>query len=252
MSIVTLCTLYQHFTNFPLRMHQNASQKAEISKFSWGSMPPDPLGGGLRPHFKPHTKLFGPPFSISIPPPMPCDLHNEHVNCVFKEIIGNMCSNFTQEASTKAARAVSSLAKMAKRFDDQTTIHPQATAHTRKSDDKDLNLVVKVVIDSKCLQKIHNRCHSNFPGMKLNPLHKFKRDEFDLWVKSKMKQYDKYNGHDVTLASIVPFGLSIHSSNDHHIRYTLRGGVPRTGYTLRVVLRILTTTGSISWHPVDG
>ena len=134
---------------------------------------------------------------------IPCDLHNEHINCLFKEIVGNMGSNFTQEASTKAARAVSSLARMAKQFDDQSEIHPQATAHTRKSDEKDLHLVVKVVMDSKCLQIIQNRHHSNFPEMKLNPLHKFKQKEFDLWVKSKMKQYDKYNGHDVSLVDIV-------------------------------------------------
>ncbi len=71
---------------------------------------------------------------------IPCDLLNEHVNRLFKDIVGNMGSNFTQEASTKAARAVSSLARMAKRFDDQTGIHPQATAHTHKSDDKDVNV----------------------------------------------------------------------------------------------------------------
>ncbi len=64
-------------------------------------------------------------------------------------------------------------------------------------------MVVKVVMDSKCLHIIPNRDHSNFKEMKLNPLHKFKRDEFDLWVRSKMKQYDKYKGHDVTLAHII-------------------------------------------------
>ena len=88
-----------------------------------------------------------------------------------------MGSNFTHEASTKAARAVSSLARMAKRFDDQSGIHPQATAHTHKSDEKDLHLVVKVVMDSKCLQIIQNRHQSNFPEMKLNPLHKFNQKD---------------------------------------------------------------------------
>ena len=58
-------------------------------------------------------------------------------------------------------------------------------------------------MDSKCLQIIQNRHHSNFPEMKLNPLHKFNQKEFDLWVKSKRKQYDKYNGHDVSLVHIV-------------------------------------------------
>ncbi len=114
-----------------------------------------------------------------------------------------MGSNFTQEASSKAARAVFSLSRMANRYDRQTNIHPQATAHTRKSDDNDLNLVVKVVMDSKCLHIIQHRHHSNFPDMKLNPLHNFKREDFDLWVERKMRQYDKYNGHDIVIAHIV-------------------------------------------------
>ena len=41
---------------------------------------------------------------------IPCDLHNEHVNKLFKDIIGNMGANFTEQASTQAARAVTSLA----------------------------------------------------------------------------------------------------------------------------------------------
>ena len=42
---------------------------------------------------------------------IPCDLHNEHVNRAFKDIIRNMGANFTKEASTWAARSVTSLEK---------------------------------------------------------------------------------------------------------------------------------------------
>ncbi len=85
------------------------------------------------------------------------------------------------------------------RYDRQTNNHLQATAHTCKSDDNDLNLVVKVVrwILSA---SIHNPITAD---MKLNPLHNFKREYFDLWVKRKMRQYDKYNGHDIAIAHIV-------------------------------------------------
>ena len=50
----------------------------------------------------------------------PCDLHNEHVNKLFKEIVCNMGANFTEEASTRAAHSVSSLEKMAKTFDNHS------------------------------------------------------------------------------------------------------------------------------------
>lgn len=35
---------------------------------------------------------------------IPCDLHNEHVKCLFKEVVGHMGAKFTEEASTRAAR----------------------------------------------------------------------------------------------------------------------------------------------------
>ena len=46
---------------------------------------------------------------------IPCDLHNEHVNRipVFKEATGNMDSNFTQTSTTRVARSVIFLDKMA-------------------------------------------------------------------------------------------------------------------------------------------
>ena len=39
---------------------------------------------------------------------IPCDLHNEHVNKFFKEVISNMGANLTEAASTRAAQAVTS------------------------------------------------------------------------------------------------------------------------------------------------
>ncbi len=114
-----------------------------------------------------------------------CDLHNEHVNYLFKKIIFNMGTNFTQEASTRAARAMSSIDRMANRFDNQTSIHALPTTHTCKSDEKDLSIVVKELLSTKCLEIIQNRHHDSFPRMRLNPLHNFNRAEFNLWVAKK-------------------------------------------------------------------
>ena len=50
--------------------------------------------------------------------------------------------------------------------------------------------------------------------MKLNPLHKFSKPEFDLWVKKKMRQYDKCNGHDVTFTDITD--IDEFDDNDLH------------------------------------
>ena len=67
---------------------------------------------------------------------LPCDLHNEHVNRHFKEIIGDMGANFTKESITRAARSVSTLVSIEELFDKATGIHPESTAHVNSSHDK--------------------------------------------------------------------------------------------------------------------
>ena len=80
------------------------------------------------------TILPGGGLSIPMTTAGHCDLHNEHINKVFKEIIGNMGANFTEEASTIAARAVTSLATISVAFDKNSGIHPEASAHSTRSD----------------------------------------------------------------------------------------------------------------------
>ncbi len=51
---------------------------------------------------------------------LPCDLHNEHINKLFKDIISNMGANFSKAASTWAARSVFSQETLSIGFDKQT------------------------------------------------------------------------------------------------------------------------------------
>ncbi|KAL5503021.1 hypothetical protein EMCRGX_G009900 [Ephydatia muelleri] len=77
---------------------------------------------------------------------LPCDLHNEHVNRLYKQIYQ------TWSASTRAARAVSSFERLALGFVRQTGIHPEETDHSRKSDAKDVQIVVEVVLKARILE----------------------------------------------------------------------------------------------------
>ena len=122
---------------------------------------------------------------------IPCDLHNEHVNKLYKEIIGNMGANFTEFASTRAARAVSSLERLALGFERHTGIHPEATAHSRRSDVKDVQIVAEVVLQAKILEVIDERYHSKFPNFSSNPLNRFDMDKMIIWIQKKAKQHSK-------------------------------------------------------------
>ena len=61
---------------------------------------------------------------------IPCDLHNEHVNKLIKEIISNMGANRKEEALTRAARSVTALASIRETFDKESGVPSSTTAHS--------------------------------------------------------------------------------------------------------------------------
>ena len=73
-----------------------------------------------------------------------------------------MGSNFT-EASTIAARAVTSLTSISVTFDKITGIHPESVTHSTRTDMDDENKVFRVIKQSNVLSERKGRHHSNFP-----------------------------------------------------------------------------------------
>ena len=63
---------------------------------------------------------------------IPCDLHNEHINKLYKNIISNMGANFTKTASTWAARSVSSLHRISMAFDSPWPLTSRLTSTVKQ------------------------------------------------------------------------------------------------------------------------
>ena len=80
---------------------------------------------------------------------IPCDLHNEHINKHFKEVVKNMGTNLSQESTTTVARSIITLGGIAARFDSQSSLPYESSSHTSRSDSNDLKRVVKVVSSVK-------------------------------------------------------------------------------------------------------
>ena len=120
---------------------------------------------------------------------IPCDLHNEHINKIFKDIIGNMGANFTEEASTIAARAVTSLATISVAFDKNSGIHPEASAHSTRSDMDEVTRVVSIIKRNNVLCIKPGRYHSNFPKISLNSI---SWPKLNKWIKEKVKERTKF------------------------------------------------------------
>ncbi len=120
---------------------------------------------------------------------IPCDLHNEKL---FKEIIKNMGANFTEVASTRVARAVTTIEQVVELFDSETGIHPQTSTHSRKSDDEDVKKVVKALLEQNILTvQSTPRSHAAFSNMTANPPQSLNRHKLEEWIAVKLKLFSK-------------------------------------------------------------
>ena len=100
---------------------------------------------------------------------IPCDLNNEHMNKLFKEIVKNMGPNLTEQAVMRAARSVTALQDMSAAFDKQRNVPVGTSTHSRKSDEHDVGQVASVVQRIEALHVKPGRNHSCFRKMKLKP-----------------------------------------------------------------------------------
>ena len=123
---------------------------------------------------------------------IPCDLHNEHINKLFKEVVKNMGSNFSQESSTRVARCITTLGTIAATFDKQSSLPYESSSHTSRSDSDDLKMVVKVVQQCKILEVIKDRCHTNYSKISCDPLRSLDRVRMRAWMKKKMIERMKF------------------------------------------------------------
>ena len=120
---------------------------------------------------------------------IPCDLHNEHMNKLIKEIIGHMGSNLTEEAVQRAVRSMFSLDVLCKKFDAESGVPHITSAHSTRSNTIDVKKVVGVLLEQKLLKPIGRRQHRAFANISLNPLHRWDSQKTMKWIDEKKKQY---------------------------------------------------------------
>ena len=74
---------------------------------------------------------------------IPCDLYNEHVNKLFKEVISNTGANLTDIAMQRTARAVTTLHYIRTNFEKVSGVPTTTRAHSTRPDDDDVIRVVQ-------------------------------------------------------------------------------------------------------------
>ena len=116
---------------------------------------------------------------------IPCDLHNEHLNKLFKEIVSNMGANMSEAAITRAARSVTILQELSTRFDNATGVPVTRSAHSTMDDTKDVNSVVTVLMKKKILETRKGRSHSTFKKFSPNPSPSLNQEKVLGWISNK-------------------------------------------------------------------
>ena len=124
---------------------------------------------------------------------IPCDLFNEHMNKLFKDIITHMGANLTAKTVQRAARSVTTITKIRSVFDEQTGIPVQTSAHAERNDDDEVSTVAEVLIKNQILEIVPKRKLSQFKSFNQNPLAGLDRDKMETWIERKKKEIITYN-----------------------------------------------------------
>lgn len=125
---------------------------------------------------------------------IPCDLHNEHMNKMLKEVIANMGSNLTEVALHRAAQSVSAIKAICQRFDKISGVPFGTQAHSMRSDEKDVARVMMTVLKQKLFATSQGRKHHSYPKIHTNPLWSWKHEKTESWIEAKKTQFVKYRG----------------------------------------------------------
>lgn len=126
---------------------------------------------------------------------IPCDLYNEHINKLLKEIIVNMGSNLTKEALQRSACSVSTLQAVCSQFDQVSGVPTGTSAHATYSDKIDIEKVIGVVIQNDLLTESHSkREHATYARIHFNPLNDWNKAKTKKWIEQKKLEFMKFNG----------------------------------------------------------
>ena len=101
---------------------------------------------------------------------IPCDLYNEHIVKLIKNVIISMGANLTEKALQRAARSITTLDHVCKQFDNESLVPVTTSAHSTRSDTPDVRKVVDAVLHNNLLTIVDGRRHRSYRTIRLNPL----------------------------------------------------------------------------------
>ncbi len=120
---------------------------------------------------------------------IPADLHMEHLNRTCKDTLGNLGANKTPQAIVRAGKAAGNISKMLKHFDFVNKITPGSSAHTRQSQQKDIDKILhEIHTKQKVFAHVSGRKHSSFPTLACNIFRHIKEKKLNAWMQHQLRK----------------------------------------------------------------
>ena len=123
---------------------------------------------------------------------IPVDLHNEHLNRMLKDSVGDMGANLSESAVVQRSKSLKGVMDIIHTFDLNTDIHTLSTDHTASSLNKDEDAVLMELIKSKVFDYIPGRKHKTFANISPNVSGHINASNFFQWLQEQKDKIVKY------------------------------------------------------------
>ena len=117
---------------------------------------------------------------------MPVDIHNEHLNRVLKDSVGDMGANLSEGAIVQRSKSLKGVMDIVHTFDVNTNLHAVSTDHTVSSSRKD-DVVLAELLKSQVFDYIPGRKHKSFANISPNVSGHINASKFFQWLKEQDK-----------------------------------------------------------------
>ena len=116
-----------------------------------------------------------------------CDTAQEVCNRTCKSVVLGMGANKTPAAIVRASKSVAGVEQIVTKFDFETSLHKQSTAHTSRSSQDDENIMIKDLIKLQPFHASPGRHHKSFINLESSILAGMDMESLFSWLDSHKK-----------------------------------------------------------------
>ena len=154
-----------------------------------------------------------------------CDLHMEHLNLAYKTHLGTAGGNVTEKTLIRTGKALSTLRSVTEVFDHLCSIHPEPSAHSHKSAEKDEHTMTTALVNNKVYTRDGN--HQHFKNFPFSYFGKISKEKYKSWIQGHIKRLYRAQIQQLCLRQHGRFGayLASHAPWDAQFDHPLTGSL---------------------------